>query len=188
MAKSEAVSVAPIIKNEQWKQKSAWLVRDEAVPPKREWEKETEETVCSAAEQSQEHEEEEIKIINDPPNHLILYRSELRDMQIYFSHQQGSKFSAGYSNAGILGQIVRNQRLGMASSWSPLLRIMPLTKRLGKGQKSSDFGGNPCQVCEGQATLQERAWKFMKQMDNNWGKCSVSERISHGGGDLWQLG
>lgn len=146
MAKSEAVSVAPINKKKQQKQKSAPLVSDEAVPPKREWEKETEETVCSAAEQSQEHEEEEIKIINDPPNHLILSLSKLRDMQIYFSHQQGKQISAGYSSARILGQTVRNQRLRMPSSWSPLIRKRPLTKRLEKGQKSSVFGGNLCQV------------------------------------------
>ncbi|KAK4806940.1 hypothetical protein QYF61_027307 [Mycteria americana] len=89
MAKPDTLSVAPISKKKQWKQKPTCLVRDEEASPKREQEKESEEADCSAAEQSQEQEEEETEIINETETTQSLHLSELRDMQKYFSRQPG---------------------------------------------------------------------------------------------------
>ncbi|KAM9302508.1 LOW QUALITY PROTEIN: protein ITPRID1 [Morus bassanus] len=85
MAKAETISVAPIAKKKQWKQKSVHLVRDEEASPEREQETESEQAACSAAEQSQEQEAEETEIINETETTQSL--SELRDMQKDFTCQ-----------------------------------------------------------------------------------------------------
>ena len=77
MAKPDTISVTPITKKKQWKQKSIRLVREEEASPKSEQEKESEEAACSAAEQSQEQEEEETEIINETETTRSLSLSEL---------------------------------------------------------------------------------------------------------------
>ncbi|KAK4811157.1 hypothetical protein QYF61_019788 [Mycteria americana] len=79
------------VKKKQWKQKSTWLVREEAAPPKREQEGESEEAACSAAEQPQEQEREETEIINESETTQSLSLSELQDMRKDYSHHPGEQ-------------------------------------------------------------------------------------------------
>lgn len=67
VATSETQQSTPIVRKNQWKQRSARLVRKEQTFPTRELEEPSEEAACSAAKRSQKQKEGETEIINEGP-------------------------------------------------------------------------------------------------------------------------